>query len=787
MRSDYVAEKVSEMKLNYPPGMHRRTIEEMDGDAVESRMLGLPGELQLDKLTADKYFGGPARDKFFDRYQWLSNQRCIINSRPDDGLQHLYFENEKLDNAKLVPFGPLRGKRGPPNAGSGVEDASLAGSQVSAGSGGSAFRSRFKASGSDAGSVQHSDARMLRESAMRSGVRKQDFEDDLAHPDDAIVFGEAVSVTTPRNSTAAQQRSALAAHEEGDSGSEDGDEWDNVSEVTMAEADISRLQKKGFYKTDNKKKFTFEDHPSNLKAQTSAPVSPSKGGKSKAATGAAQPQQTGVQLQAPPTGKRATFENTVDAAVNKAQAAKGGTGADSAQKPGAAPPAAAASKLMKTGSQGSLKSSAATALPAPIPVYSKPAFPNNPHGSLRIQYLTPGAGEVPQTNATAFNGRLNLTGGVAGTSIPANTSPEAKRGGHVDGGNSSTAILKLPPSGSKRPQTAGSRTRASFSTAATLSAASSRVTTPRKGETGESASVNSGTARPSTAKVSSSPSAAANRKQLLSAAASLVTPSASNKSGGTKAPTRAQRIAARAASVSTAAVSTTDTYSKIILEDLLAKKNVRVELDDEQSATGSASKGSIKARLNVHDDDSLCTASTVSTVGLGLYLDGLRGKEQTQSNVVVPITSPRTKYLAGCMREGLNPRASLVLRKNMSKALNLQHHGMGDQMGRLLAESIQGLPHIQSINIADNMLTDVGMGPIILAAVGIPGLLELNLSQNEIGPVSAKALFEYLSKYPVKRWYKCLVGDVLTISVVFHCCACSLADVPPGAADPAQR
>jgi Ran GTPase-activating protein (RanGAP) involved in mRNA processing and transport len=28
--------------------------------------------------------------------------------------------------------------------------------------------------------------------------------------------------------------------------------------------------------------------------------------------------------------------------------------------------------------------------------------------------------------------------------------------------------------------------------------------------------------------------------------------------------------------------------------------------------------------------------------------------------------------------------------------------------------------------------------------VGIPGLLELNLSQNEIGPVSAKALNEYL-------------------------------------------
>jgi Ran GTPase-activating protein (RanGAP) involved in mRNA processing and transport len=54
------------------------------------------------------------------------------------------------------------------------------------------------------------------------------------------------------------------------------------------------------------------------------------------------------------------------------------------------------------------------------------------------------------------------------------------------------------------------------------------------------------------------------------------------------------------------------------------------------------------------------------------------------------------------------------------------------------------LPFIESINIADNMLTDVGMGPIILAAVNISSLLELNLSQNEIGPVSAKALFNYL-------------------------------------------
>lgn len=36
-------------------------------------------------------------------------------------------------------------------------------------------------------------------------------------------------------------------------------------------------------------------------------------------------------------------------------------------------------------------------------------------------------------------------------------------------------------------------------------------------------------------------------------------------------------------------------------------------------------------------------------------------------------TSPRSIYINGCMREGLNPRASLVLRKKVSKKLSLQH------------------------------------------------------------------------------------------------------------------
>jgi hypothetical protein len=62
------------------------------------------------------------------------------------------------------------------------------------------------------------------------------------------------------------------------------------------------------------------------------------------------------------------------------------------------------------------------------------------------------------------------------------------------------------------------------------------------------------------------------------------------------------------------------------------------------------------------------------------------------------------------MEQNLNPRASLVLRKNFTKRLDLQHHGIGDVRAKLLAESLRGLPYIQAINIADNRLTDEGMG-----------------------------------------------------------------------------
>ena len=38
----------------------------------------------------------------------------------------------------------------------------------------------------------------------------------------------------------------------------------------------------------------------------------------------------------------------------------------------------------------------------------------------------------------------------------------------------------------------------------------------------------------------------------------------------------------------------------------------------------------------------------------------------------------------------------------------VQHQGMGDAMAKIVAKSIGDIPFIQSVNLADNSLTDAG-------------------------------------------------------------------------------
>jgi hypothetical protein len=98
--------------LNFPKGLKLKPLGDADNpvDEIEARLVGLPGNLELDLKTTQRYFGTDARDKFFHRFQWLSAQRLKTAITPGEDLQRLYFENEGEVNGLLdhIPFGPVR-------------------------------------------------------------------------------------------------------------------------------------------------------------------------------------------------------------------------------------------------------------------------------------------------------------------------------------------------------------------------------------------------------------------------------------------------------------------------------------------------------------------------------------------------------------------------------------------------------------------------------------------------------------------------------------------------------
>ena len=107
--------------------------------------------------------------------------------------------------------------------------------------------------------------------------------------------------------------------------------------------------------------------------------------------------------------------------------------------------------------------------------------------------------------------------------------------------------------------------------------------------------------------------------------------------------------------------------------------------------------------------------------------------------------SPRSRYIDGCLRAGINPKASLMTRKAFSKCLDLRHHGIGDDMCLILTESIRQMPYLQSLIVQDNNLTDASLGPLVQALVKMPNILEVDISNNIVGDLASNTLSNYLS------------------------------------------
>lgn len=115
-KKDYRKELSEKLEpLNFPRGLQQKAlIENPDKpmDSVQERLVGLPGKLELDMRTTQKYFGDTARDKFFNRYQWLSEQRLKTSKSSSEELDKLYFEQDNDDengaNDDSIPFAPKR-------------------------------------------------------------------------------------------------------------------------------------------------------------------------------------------------------------------------------------------------------------------------------------------------------------------------------------------------------------------------------------------------------------------------------------------------------------------------------------------------------------------------------------------------------------------------------------------------------------------------------------------------------------------------------------------------------
>lgn len=110
------------------------------------------------------------------------------------------------------------------------------------------------------------------------------------------------------------------------------------------------------------------------------------------------------------------------------------------------------------------------------------------------------------------------------------------------------------------------------------------------------------------------------------------------------------------------------------------------------------------------------------------------------------VGSPRTRYLSGCLRDGLQPLPNLVVRRTFSSVLDLSHFSIGDKMGRVLAECLKDLPCLETINLNDNNLTDDSLQFLIEAIICIKSVRELDLSRNKIDGQSSDALAEYVSR-----------------------------------------
>ena len=121
-------------------------------------------------------------------------------------------------------------------------------------------------------------------------------------------------------------------------------------------------------------------------------------------------------------------------------------------------------------------------------------------------------------------------------------------------------------------------------------------------------------------------------------------------------------------------------------------------------------------------------------------------REQTEEIIEhFKTPSARTVYLLGCHKKSLLPIPSLILRREETDCLNLNHQGMGNTVAKIVSSSLESLPNLKKLYVADNRLTDEGVQSILQSVKKNQTITELDLSENKIDGDAADALAEYLA------------------------------------------
>jgi Ran GTPase-activating protein (RanGAP) involved in mRNA processing and transport len=191
-----------------------------------------------------------------------------------------------------------------------------------------------------------------------------------------------------------------------------------------------------------------------------------------------------------------------------------------------------------------------------------------------------------------------------------------------------------------------------------------------------------------------------------------------------------------------------------------ATNNLNLSLDNDLISNIGRPKISLDARsevddLHLHLPDSLHGESKMSSRqrinSSHSRINTARSRMSTTANTSRtddgserPL-SARTKFIVALVDNGMNPKPSLIVRKQLSNILDVSSQSMGDDTAILFANALNNMPMLTDLKVADNRLTDPGLTAIILALSNCPNVTNIDISRNKVDDDAAGALADYLS------------------------------------------